>query len=33
MIVSAMSFIENGINANISEIRAGFKLQTKITMQ
>jgi hypothetical protein len=33
MIVSAMSFIENGINANISETRAGFKLQTKITMQ
>ena len=33
MIVAAMSFIENGINANISEVRAGFILQTKITMQ
>ena len=32
MIISAMSFIENGINADISEVRAGFKLQTKITM-
>ena len=33
LIVTAMSFIENGINANISEVRAGFNLQTKITMQ
>ena len=32
LIVAAMSFIENGINANISEVRAGFNLQTKITM-
>jgi hypothetical protein len=33
LIVSAMSFIENGVNADISQIKAGFKLQTKITMQ
>jgi len=33
MIVAAMSFIENGSNADISEVRAGFNLQTKITMQ
>ena len=33
MIVAAMSFIENGKNANISEVRAGFNLQTKITMK
>jgi len=33
MIVAAMSFIENGRNADISEVRAGFNLQTKITMQ
>jgi hypothetical protein len=33
MIVAAMSFIENGKNADISEVRAGFNLQTKITMQ
>jgi len=33
LIVAAMSFIENGINADISEARAGFNLQTKITMQ
>jgi hypothetical protein len=32
LIVTAMSFIENGINADISEIRAGFNLQTKIKM-
>ena len=29
-IVAAMSFIENGIAADISEVRAGFNLQTKI---
>jgi hypothetical protein len=33
MIVAAMSFIENGKNANISEIKAGFNLQTKIKTQ
>jgi len=33
MIVAAMSFVENGINADISEVTAGFNLQTKITMQ
>jgi hypothetical protein len=33
MIVAAMSFMENGKNADISEVRAGFNLQTKITMQ
>ncbi len=33
LIVSAMSFVENGVNADISQIKAGFKLQTKITMQ
>ena len=33
MIVAAMSFIENGKNADISEVRTGFNLQTKITMQ
>ncbi len=33
LIVSAMSFVENGKNANIAEIKAGFKLQNKITMQ
>ena len=32
MIVAAMSFMENGRNADISEVRAGFNLQTKITM-
>ena len=32
MIIAAMSFVENGINANITEVRAGFKLQTKITI-
>ena len=32
MIVAAMSFVENGKNADISEVRAGFKLQTKITI-
>jgi len=33
LIVSAMSFVENGVNADISQIKAGFNLQTKITMQ
>ena len=32
MIVAAMSFIENGVNADISEVKAGFNLQFKITM-
>jgi hypothetical protein len=32
LIVAAMSFIENGKNADISEVQAGFNLQTKITM-
>ncbi|MDR1755376.1 MAG: structural protein P5 [Culturomica sp.] len=32
MIIAAMSFIENGKNADITEIQAGFNLQTKITM-
>jgi len=30
LIVAAMSYMENGKNANILEIRAGFKLQDKI---
>jgi len=33
LIVSAMSAVENGINADISQIKAGFNLQTKITTQ
>jgi hypothetical protein len=33
LIVSAMSFVENGVNADISQIKAGFNLQTKITIQ
>jgi len=32
-IVAAMSFVENGRKADISEVTAGFNLQTKITMQ
>jgi hypothetical protein len=32
LIVSAMSFMENGKNADISEIKAGFNLQSKIKM-
>ena len=32
MIVAAMSFMENGINADISEVKAGFALQNRITM-
>jgi len=33
LIVSAMSFMENGKNADISEIKAGFNLQSKIVMK
>jgi len=33
LIVSAMSFVENGVNADILQIKAGFALQNKITMQ
>ena len=33
MIVAAMSFVENGRNPDISNVIAGFNLQTKITMQ
>ena len=33
LIVSAMSFVENGVNTDISQIKAGFNLQSKITMQ
>ena len=31
-IVAAMSRIENGCAANMTEVRAGFKLQSKIKM-
>ena len=33
LIVAAMSFVENGRNANISEVKAGFKLQSRFTTQ
>jgi hypothetical protein len=33
LIVAAMSFVENGQNADISAVQAGFKLQTKIKIQ
>jgi hypothetical protein len=33
MIVAAMSFVENGVNADINQLKAGFALQNKITMQ
>jgi hypothetical protein len=33
LIVAAMSFMENGQNADISEVRAGFNLQQKIKLQ
>jgi len=33
LIVAAMSFAENGKNADISEVQTGFNLQSKITMQ
>ena len=32
LIVVAMSFVENGVNANIAEVKAGFNLQDKIRM-
>ena len=32
LIVAAMSFVENGVNADINQIKAGFALQNKITM-
>jgi len=33
LIVSAMSFMENGKNADISEVKAGFNLQSRIVMK
>ncbi|PLB85321.1 structural protein P5 [Dysgonamonadaceae bacterium] len=33
MIVAAMSFIENGRNADLSQVMAGFNLQIKIKIQ
>ncbi len=33
LIVAAMSFVENGQNADISAVQAGFNLQTKIKLQ
>jgi hypothetical protein len=33
MIVAAMSFVENGQNADIAQVQAGFNLQTKIKMK
>lgn len=33
LIVAAMSFVENGTNADINQVKVGFALQTKITMQ
>jgi hypothetical protein len=33
LIVAAMSFVENGQNADISQVKAGFNLQTKIKLQ
>lgn len=33
LIVAAMSFVENGINADISQVKAGFNLQSKIKLQ
>lgn len=33
MIVAAMSFVENGQNADIARVQAGFNLQTKIKIQ
>ena len=33
LIVVAMSAVENGKNANILEVQAGFNLQSKITMK
>ena len=33
LIVAAMSFVENGVNADINQVKAGFDLQAKITIQ
>ena len=33
LIVAAMSFVENGRNADISAVKEGFNLQTKIKIQ
>ncbi|MDR1562713.1 MAG: hypothetical protein LBS54_06485 [Dysgonamonadaceae bacterium] len=33
LIVAAMSAVENVVNANINQIKAGFALQKKITIQ
>jgi hypothetical protein len=33
LIVAAMSFVENGKNADINQVQAGFNLQSKITAQ
>ena len=33
LIVAAMSFVENGQNADISAVKEGFNLQTKIKIQ
>lgn len=33
LIVAAMSAVENGINADISQVKAGFNLQSKIKLQ
>ena len=33
MIVATMSAVENGVNADINQIKAGFALQNKITIQ
>jgi hypothetical protein len=32
LIVAAMSYMENGRNADIADVKAGFNLQSKITM-
>jgi hypothetical protein len=33
LVVAAMSFVENDKNADISAVKAGFNIQTKITIQ
>jgi hypothetical protein len=33
LIIAAMSFVENGVNADINQVKAGFDLQSKITIQ
>ena len=33
LIVAAMSAVENGVNADINQIKAGFALQSKIKLQ